>query len=82
MTKATYLPAKTETKTVVLEPEKVVLELTLEQAKIIKLFVGRTRGSQFGMYELYKELDNLRVLNCRTGAELNVPHTNLSEITL
>ena len=43
--KATLIPAKVETKTVEVEPAKVVLELSLEQAKVLQFVCGRIGGS-------------------------------------
>lgn len=43
MTKATLIPAKTETRTVEVEPAKVVLELTPDQAKTL-VFLSRRVG--------------------------------------
>lgn len=61
MSKVKYHPAKTEVVTI--EPEKVVLELSATQAKILKVIVGRTCGEKYGMYELYRNLDDIPELN-------------------
>lgn len=80
MLKVTYVPAKTEVKTVVVEQEKIVLELTIEQAKLIKVLIGRTtNGDRFGVVDLYKNLDSLRILHAPSNY---LPCIDLNSVTL
>lgn len=45
MSKATFVPAQTETKTIEVAPAKVTLELTVEQAQALLALVGCTCGT-------------------------------------
>lgn len=82
MSKVKYHPAKTEVVTI--EPEKVVLELSPTQAKLLKLIVGRTVGNGYGMYQLYKELDDVSELKYPGYlSDLSkIPSIHLNEIKL
>lgn len=55
MSKATFVPAVTETKTVEVSPAKVTLELTIEEAKTLLAVIGAcTRGQ--ALMPLYRSL--------------------------
>lgn len=52
---ATFVPAVTETKTVEVSPVKVVLELTVSDAQVLRALLGQTKG--FSLMSLYEGLN-------------------------
>lgn len=70
MAKAEFIPAKTETKIVEVEPAQIRLTISTDQAKMLVRLLGTcTSGQQ--MYDLYVQL--LDVLD-----ENDIPYTNKS----
>lgn len=58
MSKATFTPAVTETKTVELEPAKVTLELTISEVQMLRALIGRcSYGVLGGVYEALESLE-------------------------
>lgn len=54
MTKATYVPTKTETKTVEVEPAAINITLTVEEAQSLDALIGKTSGRT--LWKLYIDL--------------------------
>lgn len=58
MAKAEFIPAKTETKIVEVEPAQIQLTINVDQAKMLVRLVGDcTSGKQ--MYDLFEQLVNV-----------------------
>ena len=66
MAKAEFIPAKTETKIVEVEPAQIKLAISTDQAKMLRRLLGDcTSGKQ--MYDLFEQLVNVLEEN-------NIPH--------